>query len=65
MFNYQSGDGLAWLSSDVPSSDPTPLDPLALRLALAKPARNAAYLARPCGVLRASLSPASALKFGR
>lgn len=45
---YIEGDGLAWLSTDTPSSDPTPRDPLALRLALAQPSGNAAYLARPC-----------------
>ncbi|MBU1365507.1 MAG: alpha/beta hydrolase [Gammaproteobacteria bacterium] len=45
---YVEGDGLAWLSPSQPSSDPTPRDPLALRLALAQPEGNAAYLARPC-----------------
>lgn len=45
---YIEGDGLAWISADTPSSDPTPRDPLALHLALAHPSGNAAYLARPC-----------------
>ncbi len=47
---YIEGDGLAWLSPDWPSLDPTPQDPLALRLALAQPPSQgaAAYLARPC-----------------
>ena len=45
---YIEGDGLAWVSSSQPSLDPTPRDPLALRLALAQPEGNAAYLARPC-----------------
>lgn len=45
---YVEGDGLAWLTPALPSSDPTPSDPLALRLALAQPEGNAAYLARPC-----------------
>lgn len=45
---YIEGDGLAWLSRDTPSSDPTPLDPLALRLALAQTEGTAVYLARPC-----------------
>ena len=44
---YLEGDGLAWLSPDQPSPDPTPLDPVALKLALAWP-HHAAYLARPC-----------------
>ena len=45
---YIEGDGLAWVSSSQPSFDPTPRDPLALRLALAQPEGNTAYLARPC-----------------
>ena len=32
---YLEGDGFAWINSRRPSPDPTPLDPLALRLALA------------------------------
>jgi pimeloyl-ACP methyl ester carboxylesterase len=45
---YLEGDGFAWLSSSQPSADPTPRDPLALKLALAQPAGAAVYLARPC-----------------
>lgn len=45
---YIEGDGLAWVTASLPSDDPTPGDPLALRLALAQPAGAAAYLARPC-----------------
>lgn len=45
---YIEGDGLAWLSARQPSFDPTPLNPLALRLALAQPQGQAVYLARPC-----------------
>lgn len=45
---YIEGDGLAWISSSLPSSDPSPRDPLALRLALVHPSGNAVYLARPC-----------------
>jgi pimeloyl-ACP methyl ester carboxylesterase len=36
------------VSPALPSADPTPRDPLALRLALAHPGANAVYLARPC-----------------
>lgn len=39
---------MAWISSDMPSTDPTPTDPLALKLALAHPEGQAVYLARPC-----------------
>lgn len=48
---YIEGDGLAWLTSSQPSADPTPINPLGLRLALAQPDGNAAYLARPCQFL--------------
>jgi len=50
---YLEGDGFAWISSTLPSADPTPIDPLALRLALAQPEGNIAYLGRPCQYLGA------------
>ncbi|MDR3424931.1 MAG: dienelactone hydrolase family protein [Alphaproteobacteria bacterium] len=46
---YIEGDGRAFLSPTQPSSDPTPDDPVALRLALAYPHDTpTAYLAHPC-----------------
>jgi len=45
---YIEGDGLAWINLGQPSDDPTPSDPVALRLAAADDARNVLYLARPC-----------------
>lgn len=45
---YLEGDGFAWMDASTPSPDPTPRDPLALRLALQQPEGNAAYLGRPC-----------------
>lgn len=54
---YLEGDGFAWLNSRSPSNDPTPLDPIALRLALTQPSGNAAYLGRPCQYLEAERSP--------
>lgn len=45
---YIEGDGLAWLSPSRPSDNPTPLDPLGLKLALRQPQGPAVYLARPC-----------------
>ena len=45
---YIEGDGLAWIDRTTPSSDPTPRDPIALRLALAQGSKSAAYIARPC-----------------
>ncbi len=45
---YIEGDGFAWINRTMPSSDPTPREPLALRLALKQPTGNAVYLGRPC-----------------
>ncbi len=45
---YIEGDGLAYIADDRPALDPTPLDPMALRLALAQPDGNRAVLDRPC-----------------
>lgn len=45
---YVEGDGLAWNDRVNPSNDPTPGDPIALRMAVASGARAAAYIARPC-----------------
>jgi hypothetical protein len=45
---YIEGDGLAWLSANRPSPDPTPIDPVALSLARADRSANVIYLARPC-----------------
>jgi hypothetical protein len=44
---YIEGDGLAWVSSRRPSSNPTPIEPLALRLAAIDPDPNVVYLGRP------------------
>jgi dienelactone hydrolase len=45
---YLEGDGLAWLNPSTASQDPTPLNPLALKLAVRDPGRSVAWLARPC-----------------
>ena len=45
---YIEGDGLAWLDRRTPSGDPTPLNPMALKLAIQDDAPNVVYLARPC-----------------
>ncbi|UTV99991.1 alpha/beta hydrolase [Marinomonas rhizomae] len=44
---YIEGDGLAWISRTKASSNPTPMNPLALTLAI-KDKSNAVYLGRPC-----------------
>lgn len=45
---YIEGDGLAWLGSREPSLNPTPTNPVALRLAVRDPSPNVIWLARPC-----------------
>jgi hypothetical protein len=50
---YIEGDGQAWVSSDRPSDDPTPTQPLALQLAVRNATQSAAYLARPCQYVQA------------
>lgn len=45
---YMEGDGYAWVSASRPSTDPTPKDPIALRLAARDGGGNVAWLARPC-----------------
>jgi pimeloyl-ACP methyl ester carboxylesterase len=56
---YVEGDGLAWLDSSTASADPTPRDPVALRMALAHQGRNVVYLSRPCQYVDASRTPCS------
>ncbi len=46
---YLEGDGFAYVQPRQPSSDPTPTDPVALRLALSHPGHAAAaWIGRPC-----------------
>jgi len=45
---YIEGDGLAWLNKYTKSLNPTPPDPLALRLAALDKNNNVIYIARPC-----------------
>lgn len=45
---YIEGDGLSWVSRRQPSRDPSPTDPIALRLAAIDHGPNIIYLARPC-----------------
>lgn len=45
---YIEGDGLAFVNETTISRDPTPRDPVSLRLAVRDPSPNVAYLARPC-----------------
>jgi dienelactone hydrolase len=54
---YIEGDGYAWVTSSRPSGDPTPRDPLTLKLAVQDPAANVVYLARPCQFTPAEKNP--------
>ena len=47
VYVYIEGDGLAWRDSATPSSNPTPVNPVSLQLALRHGA-GAAYIGRPC-----------------
>jgi len=49
---YIEGDGAAWVSRTLPSADPTPRNPLALKLAVLDRSANVVYLARPCQYVR-------------
>ncbi len=51
---YIEGDGQAWLDRFTPSSDPTPTDPVAFKLALVDKSENVIYLARPCQYILSS-----------
>jgi len=50
---YIEGDGHAWERYG-PSDDPTPMNPLALRLAVIDQSPNVLYLARPCQYVKRS-----------
>lgn len=45
---YIEGDGFAWKSRYVVSNNPTPTDPIALKMAIADQNHNVAYISRPC-----------------
>lgn len=45
---YIEGDGRSWINKNTISPDPTPLNPLALKLAQLDSNSNVVYLARPC-----------------
>lgn len=48
---YLESDGRAWIDRTTRSPDPTPTEPLVLRLATIDRAASVAYLARPCQFL--------------
>lgn len=54
---YIEGDGLAWISRNEPSLDPTPSEALGLALAAKDPTPNVVYLARPCQFTPMEMNP--------
>jgi dienelactone hydrolase len=50
---YIEGDGFAWVSRSQPSLDPTPINPVALKMAAKSRQANVAYIARPCQYIEA------------
>lgn len=60
---YIEGDGYAWKRKQYLSSDPTPRDPLALKLAAQDPNPAVLYIARPCQYLSAKDLKACAVKY--
>jgi len=51
---YIEGDGHAWKNRHTLSDDPTPRNPMGLRLAVLDPAPNVLYLGRPCQYMASS-----------
>ncbi|MBD3796273.1 MAG: hypothetical protein IE887_00755 [Campylobacterales bacterium] len=45
---YIEGDGIVYKTRYLISEDPTPIDPLGLKLMLSDPSDCKAYIARPC-----------------
>ena len=54
---YLEGDGYAWITPNRLSDDPTPKDPVGLRLAARDDSGNVAYLARPCQYQNGASTP--------
>ncbi len=51
---YIEGDGIPWVTSTTISNDPTPINPLGLKLFLQDNHKCKAYLARPCQYISSS-----------
>lgn len=48
LFVYIEGDGMSWLDKNTPSTNPTPKNPLSLKLMQTANQKCSVYLARPC-----------------
>jgi pimeloyl-ACP methyl ester carboxylesterase len=60
---YIEGDGLAWLSQNRPSRNPTPRQALGLSLAAKDKSANVIYLARPCQFTPPEMNPRCDIPF--
>jgi len=60
---YIEGDGLAYITSKRPSSNPTPVNPVALRIAVIDSSPNVIYLARPYQYFTTSEVPKDHVKY--
>jgi pimeloyl-ACP methyl ester carboxylesterase len=60
---YIEGDGQAWRTRTQPPSDPSPTDPMGLRLARGDSAANLLYLARPCQYVRGQAASGCDVRF--
>jgi len=54
---YIEGDGFAWISRYRVSPDPTPHNPVGLKLAVADRAPSVIYIARPCQYIGVGINP--------
>lgn len=63
---YIEGDGFAWIDRKRPSDDPTPINPVALRMAAGDPHAPVLVLARPCqfGGAQTGGARSAAARFG-
>jgi hypothetical protein len=62
---YIEGDGLAWVTRNRISSDPTPVNPVGLKLMSVDPCAAKAYLARPCQYIQSAKCTAEYWTSGR
>ena len=49
---YIEGDGFAWVDRYTISTNPTPINPIALKLAVQDKSQNIVYIARPCQYIK-------------
>lgn len=52
---YIEGDGFSWVTSSMISENPTPINPLSLKLMIKDISTCKVYLARPCQYIRSSM----------